>query len=765
MHSSSHGLLIKFLLTAVAAVFALGLVIIPSKKVNADVDDPIQPGQTIKIDYSEDPVHYLTFTLEEDSYVNIIGEGILSPSFRLYSVDDPDFYESYGSFFMDFLKKGSYRLKASIYNTRDEDYYATLNAYPADNEKVADVDENSFPDPVLRQKIKQNVDLDGNNILTVNELKAIYYFSGTHYDNSSDDYIYDFKGIEYLSSVKSLYIDNQKASSIDLSNMSELVTFNCRDSCLTSLDLSNNPKIERIYVDWSPLSELNVDGCNELVQIDIQMTNMEILDLSLPNLRSITCGSYGSTDYTLKILDVSRCPKLVGIRCTNCPNLEKMYLPKPLSEYKPSSSYVGPDPFGGNNAKGVVLTEDDWKYEGVTWTGSEDSGYSKAVANYKCTNPDALNYEKHIECDLTSKQTSDATCEKAGTVEYKAVLAAGKARDGKAVNEPNTAYIPAAKGHKWGEWKVSTPATVEKPGTKTRSCSVCGKTETADISKLTPTPTTKPAADPTKKAEPTKASEPSVSLTLNKTKAEVVCGKNLTLKATLKGSSAKITWKSSDTKVAAVDANGKITTKMAGTVTITAAAAGKTATCVVTVLYKDVTNSKDFWYNPTNYLTTKGVVKGYDKQTKFKPANVCTRAQMVTFIWRLQGEPKPKTSKCKFSDVKKTDYFYKACIWGNEKHIVEGYKDGTFGPKIVCARRHAVTFLWRLAGQPKPSSSKNKFKDVKEKDYYYKACLWASEKGILAGYSDGTFRPNGDCLRRQMVTFLYKYDKFVNGKG
>ncbi|MBP5654652.1 MAG: S-layer homology domain-containing protein [Clostridiales bacterium] len=190
-----------------------------------------------------------------------------------------------------------------------------------------------------------------------------------------------------------------------------------------------------------------------------------------------------------------------------------------------------------------------------------------------------------------------------------------------------------------------------------------------------------------------------------------------------------------------------------------------TTYCEITVLYRDVTNENDFWYTPTNYLTAKDVVKGYENQTLFRPSRNCTRAQMVTFIWRLMGEPEPKTTNCKFSDVKSSDYFYKACIWGNENHIVEGYKDGTFGPQIVCARKHAVTFLWRLAGQPSPKSSANKFKDVKKSDYFYTATLWASEKGILAGYSDGTFKPDGECLRRQMVTFLYKYDKYVNKKG
>ena len=295
------------------------------------------------------------------------------------------------------------------------------------------------------------------------------------------------------------------------------------------------------------------------------------------------------------------------------------------------------------------------------------------------------------------------------------------------------------------------------------------KVTVTPIPSVTKTPTAKPTpkvtAAPTKKPTVTPSKASQVSLNLDKSSLSVVCGKTASLKATLKGSNSKISWKSSDANVASVDANGKITAKMAGEATITATAAGKSAKCKVTVLYKDVTNPKDFWYVPTNYLTAKGVVKGYDKQTLFKPANKCTRAQMVTFIWRLQGEPSPKATTCKFKDVKEKDYFYKACIWGNENGIVEGYKDGTFGPKIVCARKHAVTFLWRLAKKPSPKSTVNKFTDVKKSDYFYTATLWASEKGILAGYDDNTFRPNGNCLRRQMVTFLYKYDMFVNSNG
>ena len=470
--------------------------------------------------------------------------------------------------------------------------------------------------------------------------------------------------------------------------------------------------------------------------------------------------------------------------------------------------YTAPVELGGapdGNARSEIkevtipATGHDWKFTGFTWTGDEKDGYTAAVATYVCQND--AEHIKTVDATVTSKEET-LTCETDGKTVYTATVAAADSLDGQEQTESKDAKVTKALGHDWDklvsyDWaddlssvtatrickrnmkhtetetvkttaKETKAATENETGIMTytsaefKNPAFKVQTKSVDIPKLEPKPTAEPTAVPTTKptGEPTKA--PAVSLTLDKTKVTEACGKTVTLKATLKGSSEKVTWKTSDKKVATVDANGKVTLKMAGSVTITASAAGQSATCKVQVLYKDVTNSKDFWYTPTYYLTDKNVVKGYANQTEFRPANVCTRAQMVTFIWRLMGEPKPKTTASKFSDVKKTDYFYKACLWGNENHIVEGYKNGTFGPQIICARRHAVTFLWRLAGKPEPSTKKNKFSDLKTSDYYYKATLWASEKKILEGYDDGTFRPDGDCLRRQMVTFLYKYDKYIN---
>ncbi|MCR4671251.1 MAG: S-layer homology domain-containing protein [Saccharofermentans sp.] len=187
--------------------------------------------------------------------------------------------------------------------------------------------------------------------------------------------------------------------------------------------------------------------------------------------------------------------------------------------------------------------------------------------------------------------------------------------------------------------------------------------------------------------------------------------------------------------------------------------------CGVTVLFKDVTNKSDFWFEPTYNLWEREVVKGYDNQTKFKPGNECTRAQMVTFLWRINGCPNPKTKKTSFKDVKSSDYFFKPVIWATEQGITTGYDDGSFRPQNACTRAQTVTFLWRMAGKPVPKSKTCKFTDVKSKDYFYNATIWASDMKIVAGYEDNTFKPQGKCLRRQMVTFLYKYDKYVNGKG
>ena len=165
------------------------------------------------------------------------------------------------------------------------------------------------------------------------------------------------------------------------------------------------------------------------------------------------------------------------------------------------------------------------------------------------------------------------------------------------------------------------------------------------------------------------------------------------------------------------------------------------------------------------WAVNKGITNGYanapDGPNMFRPEYNCTRAQMVTFLWREAGKPNPKSTKNPFKDVKSNQYYYKAVLWAAETGITKGYSDGTFRPDDTCLREHAVTFLYRLAGKPKVKTTRNPFTDISKSDYYYTPALWASEQGIANGYTENgkkIYGPKRDCLREHIVTFLSRYD-------
>ena len=164
----------------------------------------------------------------------------------------------------------------------------------------------------------------------------------------------------------------------------------------------------------------------------------------------------------------------------------------------------------------------------------------------------------------------------------------------------------------------------------------------------------------------------------------------------------------------------------------------------------------DFYYDAVLWAVSADpqVTAGTSKTT-FSPNDTCTRAQVVTFLWRAKGCPEPKSSNNPFSDVKEGEYYYKAVLWAVENEITAGTSKTTFSPNAGCTRAQVVTFLWRTEGQPKPTSSANPFKDVTG-GYYYDAVLWAVEKNITAGTSATTFSPDNTCTRGQIVTFLYR---------
>ena len=167
----------------------------------------------------------------------------------------------------------------------------------------------------------------------------------------------------------------------------------------------------------------------------------------------------------------------------------------------------------------------------------------------------------------------------------------------------------------------------------------------------------------------------------------------------------------------------------------------------------------DYFYNSVKWAVGKNITNG-TSATTFSPYKSCTRAEIVTFLWRAAGSPEPTITRNPFRDVNAVTHssYYKAILWASQKGITSGTTATTFSPDQVCTRAEIVTFLYRYAGQPSGYYS-NPFKDVNSTSEasYYNAILWAVGKGITNGSSGTTFSPYASCNRAEAVTFLYRY--------
>ena len=219
--------------------------------------------------------------------------------------------------------------------------------------------------------------------------------------------------------------------------------------------------------------------------------------------------------------------------------------------------------------------------------------------------------------------------------------------------------IPAP-GHSWGVWQVTKPAAEDAEGEETRACERCGKTETRATGRLTP-------VNPFTDVKPG-------------------------------------------------------------------------------AFYYDAV----LWAVNRNPQITNGT-----SATAFSPEETCTRGQVVTFLWRAMGCPEPTSTVNDFVDVKPGNYFYKAVLWAAENGITNGVNATHFNPNGNCTRAHVVTFLWRAHEKPAAAGS-NPFRDVAAGQYYTDAVLWAVSKGITNGVDAKRFGPDQPCTRAQIVTFLYR---------
>ena len=206
-------------------------------------------------------------------------------------------------------------------------------------------------------------------------------------------------------------------------------------------------------------------------------------------------------------------------------------------------------------------------------------------------------------------------------------------------------------------------------------------------------------------------------------------------------------------ELALTEKNGKYSFKMpSGKVTVK----GSFVEEAPVQIFKDVPVDA-YYYEAVKWAAEKGITGGIGNGL-FGPNQPCTRAQIVTFLWRAAGSPAPKHMSS-FADVPADAFYAKAVAWAVENGITGGTGDGKFSPDATCTRAQSVTFLYRAAGSPKVSGSAE-FGDVATNAYYADAVAWAAKNGITGGIGGGLFGSGNDCTRGQIVTFLYRaYNK------
>ena len=348
-------------------------------------------------------------------------------------------------------------------------------------------------------------------------------------------------------------------------------------------------------------------------------------------------------------------------------------------------------------------------------------------------------------------------------------LAVGEQETLKATLTPSDATNPKIN------WKSSNEkvATVDENGVVTALKP--GKTT------ITASADSNPAL--TDKCVVTVTKEPIAITGISLDDAEVSVGRTIQLKPKFTPANTTqrdVTWECEDDEFATVDENGRVKGLAEGKATITVRSTEDEsifASCIVTVTPKknDYTgviaggtiisglggddlaftdvSFRNYYYNAVKWAVDKGITTGTGRYT-FSPDAACTRAQVVTFLWRAAGSPAPMQNENPFTDVHTSDYYYDAVLWAVQNGITNGTSATTFSPDATVTRAQVVTFLWRANGQPDAAASG--FTDVSANAYYAKAVDWAFANGITTGMDYGAFGPDTACTRAQIVTFLYR---------
>ena len=630
------------------------------------------------------------------------------------------------------------------------------------------IDTTNFPDKTFRDYVSDEFDDNSDGVLSDDEIAEAKRITCNYREISN------LKGIEHFTALTALNCSNNKLTNLDVSSNTALEYLNCSGNQLTELEVGSNTALMSLYCGGNPLTSLNVSKNTALTTLSCTNNSLTKLDVSdLTELTELTCSGNPLTS-----LDVSQNHKLETLYCSSCA----------LTSLDLSGTNVT-GLSAAYNSYDITLTDGTFDLDELSefgfkaskatdWTGGtvdEDgiltlnSGETKVTYKYDCENGHSVIFT----LDATPKYTvtvggiyhshSGNEPGETFTLDYAAgervTLGIGK-REGYTLKDLTLSGIDEEQ-LEWNVKDVETdqraigftmPAndvTIIVNWTKNSSGggSSSGGGGGGSIKKYSVT-ASENIENGTVTISPKNASAGS-KVTVTVTPDEGYALESFVIKDE-NGKEIKLT----------DNGNGKYTFTMpSGKVTVEPSFKAETAEPVEPAEPAKSVNpftdvpSGAYYEDAVIWAVEKGITSG-TTETTFSPDASCTRAQMLTFMWRAAGSPKA-TGSNPFTDVSADAYYYDAVLWAVENGITSGISATTFAPDTTVTRDQTVTFLYRMAGSPAANGSS--FSDVSSDAYYADAVAWAVQQNITSGTGDNQFSPNADCTRAQIVTFLYRY--------
>ena len=634
-----------------------------------------------------------------------------------------------------------------------------------------EINEANFPDSFFRRYVEK---LDTNNDGALNKAEIAKVTEIDVYGNAVED----LTGIEHFTALEVLDCGGNMLTKLDVSKNTALTDLDCSGNQLADLDVSKNTELKSLACFGNELTVLDLSTNTELTNLSCYSNKLTSLDLSSTKVTDANELYADDNTYPIKLtsgrtFDLSSLPGKFEVGNAggwNGGSVSGNILTVNADATEVTYTYD----CGHNNTETFTLTvqgggEHTHSY-GSDWKSDADKHWKEC----SCGDPseEAAHTASDWITDTAATATTDGTKHKECTVcryvmETGTIPATGggehthsygsewKSNADNHWHECSCGAKSEEAAHTASDWITDTAATATTDGTKHKECTVCGYVmETGTI------PAT--GGSSSSSSSGGGSSTPTYTPTVTQPENGTV---TVSPKAPKNGDTVTITPKPEDgytvEQILVTDKNGdpvKVTNNGDGTFSFTQPA-GKVNVEVTFMEDNSMLNffvdvpAGAYYYDAVLWAAEKGITGGVD-DTHFAPNAPCTRAQIVTFLWRAAGCPEPE-SVSSFADVPADSYYAKAVAWAVENGITAGTGDGMFSPNATCTRAQAMTFIWR-SQKSVAAAGVNPFTDVAVDAYYAGAVQWAVENGVTNGTSDTTFSPNTNCTRAQIVTFLYR---------